>query len=117
MSALRRYGFDTTGKSGAEHLPWRTGLLRDGELSEECEVTPFESYAYIWGDPGHKTSSTIDLADNFTLHKRESTDFGSGVLCAERPHVAEWYFTRVCGAVPDDSLRVRLNHYLVTTRV
>jgi hypothetical protein len=117
MGALRRYGFDTSGRSGAEHLPWRQGLVRDGELSEECDVAPFESYAYIWGDPGHKTSGTIDLPDNFAVHQRESADFGHGALSAELPHVVERYYTNVSGARPHDALRERLNRYLVTTRV
>lgn len=117
MDALRTYGFDSTGKSGAEHLPWRNGLVRDGELSENCEVTPFESYAYVWGEPGHKTSSTIDAADNFERHMRESTDFAQTRLAAEPPETVEWFYANIYRSFPVPELGQKLNPYLVTTRV
>src|SRR5260370_33631595 len=73
---LLKYGFDTS-KSGAEHLSWRAATAADGHLSEEDEVTPSESYAYVWGEPGHKISGEIDRPDNFELHQAHSTDVGA----------------------------------------
>jgi hypothetical protein len=117
IDALLRYGFDSTGKSGAEHLPWRHGLVRDGELREDSEVTPFESYVYVWGDPGHKTSSTIDAPDNFQRHLLHSTDFGAGPLTAEMVERLEWYYVNLYRSVQDERLQARLNQHLLSTRV
>ena len=118
MEYLRKYGFDSAGKSGAEHLPWRTGLLRDGDLSEQDEVTPFESYAYIWGEAGHKTSGSIDEPGNFENHKRFSTDFGEGLRLIPKPaEEIEWLFENVYKSYPDPRLARKLNLYLQTKRL
>jgi len=63
---LLKYGFDTS-KSGAEHLSWRSAMVADGHLSEEDEVTPFESYAYVWGEPATRSvgRSTDRIISNF----------------------------------------------------
>lgn len=118
MEYLKNYGFDSAGKSGAEHLPWRTGLVRDGNLSEKDEVTPFESYAYIWGERGHKTSGSIDEPNNFENHKTLSTDFGEGNrLTPEEPEKIESLFENVYNSCPDPRLAQKLNRYLQTRQL
>ena len=117
MDCLLKYGFDTD-KSGAEHLSWRMPIVTDGQLSESDEVTPFESYAYIWGEPGHKLSSEIDRPDNFQRHRAHSTDFGAGVaLSAENQEKLETFYTNIHASYPVPSLGDRLNRYLTTRRI
>jgi hypothetical protein len=114
---LLRYGFDTR-KSGAEHLSWRTAMVFDGHLSESDEVTPFESYAYVWGEPGHKISGEIDRPDNFQRHQAQSTDFGAGAeLAPESQEKLEDYYANIYASYPDPSLGDRLNSYLTTRRI
>jgi len=75
IDALKKYGFSY--ESGLEHLPWRTTMRDNKELVIE-EITPFESYAYLWGSQiaPHKTSGDVDNPNNFENHKAGSTDFG-----------------------------------------
>ncbi len=114
---LLKYGFDTS-KSGAEHLSWRSAMVADGHLSEEDEVTPFESYAYVWGEPGHKISGEIDRPDNFELHQAHSTDFGAGAeVVPERQQKLETFYANIFASYPAPSLGDRLNCYLTTRRI
>lgn len=114
---LFRYGFDTS-KSGAEHLSWRIAMVADGQLSENDEVTPFESYAYVWGEAGHKISSEIDRPDNFERHQAHSTDFGSGAeLFPESQEKLETLYANIYASYPLVALGSRLNSYLKTRRV
>lgn len=115
MKSLLRYGFDSEGKSGAEHLPWRVGMVRDGDLSENDEVTPYESYAYIWGEPGHKTSGSIDQPNNFENHKSLSADFGEGRRLTPLPLAEiEWFYANIYKSYPDPKLAVKVKRYLQT---
>jgi hypothetical protein len=117
MDHLFRYGFDTD-KSGAEHLSWRMAMVADGQLSESDEVTPFESYAYVWGEPGHKLSGEIDRPDNFERHRAQSTDFGAGAaLFPEDQEKLETFYANVYACYPDPSLAERLNFYLTTRQI
>ena len=117
MDHLRRYGFDA-GKSGAEHLTWRAAMVAEGELSERDEVTPFESYAYVWGEPGHKLSGEIDRLDNFARHRVQCTDFGGGeALRPESQDKLEALYANVYASYPVPALADRLNDYLTTRRV
>jgi len=114
---LRRYGFDTN-KSGAEHLSWRMAMVADGHLSEDDEVAPFESYAYVWGEPGHKISGEIDSPDNFERHKAQSIDFGAGTaLVPEDQEKLETFYANIYASNPVPSLGERLNSYLRTRRI
>jgi len=114
---LRRYGFDTT-KSGAEHLSWRAAMVADGHLSEDDEVTPFESYAYVWGEAGHKISGEIDRPDNFERHQAHSTDFGVGTaLVPETQEKLEAFYANIYASYPVPHLGERLNSYLTTCRI
>jgi hypothetical protein len=114
---LFRYGFDI-GKSGAEHLSWRMAMVADGHLSQSDEVTPFESYAYTWGEPGHKISGEIDRPDNFERHRAQSTDFGGGAtLLAESQEKLETFYANIYASYPMPALGERLNSYLKTRRV
>jgi hypothetical protein len=114
---LHRYGFDV-GKSGAEHLTWRMTMVAEGELSEHDEVTPFESYAYVWGEPGHKLSGEIDRPDNFDRHRAQSTDFGGGeTLRPESQDKLEALYANIYASYPVPALAERLNGYLKTRRV
>ena len=78
MKVLKKYGFEY--KNGLEHLSWRVKMKNNGELSESDEVTPYESYAYVWGSSlaPHKTSGDVNNPDNFENHKLGSQDFGEG---------------------------------------
>jgi len=114
IDALEEYGFSY--ESGAEHLPWRRGMVDSGELSERDEVTPLESYAYLWGDDlaPHKTSGNIDHPDNFNNHKEGSTDFGGGkTLKLWDAKDIEEYFKNVYESVRHPKLKAKMNHYLV----
>jgi hypothetical protein len=114
---LFKYGFDTT-KSGAEHLTWRAAMVADGQLSEQDEVTPFESYAYVWGDPGHKISGEIDRPDNFERHQARSTDFGGGAeLTPESQEKLETFYANIFASYSIPSLGDRLNCHLKTRRI
>ena len=77
INELRKYGFSH--ESGSEHLKWLIPMRDSGDLVIE-EITPFESYAYVWGSDlaPHKTSGNIDHPNNFENHKVGSTDFGEG---------------------------------------
>tara|TARA_R110000824_G_scaffold96852_6_gene231605 strand:- start:373 stop:1068 length:696 start_codon:yes stop_codon:yes gene_type:complete len=80
MAFVREHGFSTS-QSGGEHVQggWLDKALAQGQLTIE-EVTPRESYAYVWGDGLSKTSGNIDHPNNFENHKEASQDFGEGVL-------------------------------------
>lgn len=118
MEFLKKYGFDADGRSGSEHRPWRRGMVRDRQLSEGDEVTPFESYAYVWGEPGHKISGTIDKPGNFEHHKTRSTDFGEGsCLTPESSDRVDWFYVNVYRSYPDPRLGDRINRYLKTTTI
>ena len=90
MNEIQKYGFKDG--NGDEHLTWRLGLRNEGKLSENYSVTPFESYVYVWGEEGHKQSSTINKEDNFEYHKSVTTDFGDRGL-KRVPLRNIWYFT------------------------
>ena len=93
-------------------------MVADGHLSEEDEVTPFESYAYVWGEPGHKISGEIDRPDNFELHQAHSTDFGAGAeVVPERQQKLETFYANIFASYPAPSLGDRLNCYLTTRRI
>ena len=62
--------------TGDEHISWLKYLRDHNELSENDNITPFESYAYVWGDGQHKQSGNINNPNNFNEHKKCSTDFG-----------------------------------------
>ena len=90
MKHIKTHGF-STGRSGAEHV--------DGGWLDKCEplvenVSPFESYGYIWGDQrcGHKTSGHINDESNFDNHKTASDDFGSEPLSVLSPHLFDKFF-------------------------
>lgn len=80
MQEIRTYGFANS--NGAEHLTWRRGLLDRGLLTETYEVTPMESYAYVWGEPQapRKQSGYINDQNNFENHKLANVDFGTRPL-------------------------------------
>jgi len=115
INEIKKYGFAY--KNGLEHLPWRRGMLDDGLLSENDEVTPYESYAYIWGSQiaPHKTSGNVSDPDNFENHKDKSVDFGEGEkLTFVSPEHVERLFINVYKSKPSEELRVHLKQYLTT---
>ena len=78
MTQIKKCGFSTN-KSGAEHVDG--GWLSQTSWRQQ-DVSPFESYGYIWGDARapHKTSGLINADDNFKNHKDSSQDFGNAPL-------------------------------------
>jgi glycosyltransferase involved in cell wall biosynthesis len=79
MDFVREFGFSTT-QSGGEHVQggWLDKAKQQNQLTVE-DVTPRESYGYVWGDGLSKTSGNIDDPNNFENHKAASQDFGDGV--------------------------------------
>lgn len=77
ISFVREFGFSTA-QSGGEHVQggWLDQARSQGQLTIE-DVTPRESYGYIWGDGLSKTSGNIDHPNNFENHKEASQDFGA----------------------------------------
>jgi len=113
IDELKKYGFNY--ESGSEHLPWRHGLRDNGELIENVEVTPYESYAYIWGAPEapHKTSGHLGQENNFEIHKAGSTDFGTGKkLTFVDPVQVESLFVNVCRSMNCNELDTKMKSYL-----
>lgn len=82
LDIVKEYGFSTE-RSGGEHVDggWYDYVWTDTRCTIE-EVSPFESYGYVWGDPRapHKTSGHINDTNNFENHKKDSVDFGEGKL-------------------------------------
>lgn len=112
MKYIKELGFDSS--NGAEHLSWRRKLAEEGILDENFDVTPFESYMYIWGEPigGHKQSGTIHREDNFEYHKSLSTDFGNRPLKpASKQALSVWY-ERLIQFVNNTEFTDRLKYYL-----
>ena len=66
--------------TGNEHISWLSYLRNNNQIDENENITPFESYAYIWGDGEHKQSGNIKNPDNFEEHKKYSIDFGNKPL-------------------------------------
>lgn len=109
---IRELGFDNS--NGGEHLSWRRKLAEDGILDENYDVTPFESYMYIWGEPiaPHKQSGTINHPNNFEMHKAMSTDFGKRPLQpVSREALSIWY-ERLIKFVNNKDFTERLTPYL-----
>ena len=78
MQNLKRIGFSTD-RSGAEHVDG--GWLSETKTADH-DISPFESYGYVWGDERapHKTSGHINDDNNFETHKDRSADFGDKPL-------------------------------------
>jgi hypothetical protein len=113
IEELKKYGFDH--ESGSEHTPWRHGLRDNGELVENIDVTPYESYAYVWGAEAspHKTSGHLGQPNNFEVHKEKSTDFGEGQkLTFVSPKQVERLFLNVCKSMNNDELDAKMNSHL-----
>lgn len=110
--AIRNYGFNDS--NGGEHVTWMRGLIDEGELDEDYEVTPFESYMYIWGDEiaSHKQSGFIDDPDNFENHKKASTDFGVRPLNLYSPLRIKILYYNLIKSVNDGRLTDRLIDYM-----
>ncbi len=117
MESLRQYGFSY--ENGLEHLPWRRKMVDTGELVETDEVTPLESYAYIWGSDlaPHKTSGNVDNPDNFENHKEGSTDFGDVPLTFVDPEQVEQLFINVYKFVQDDTLKEEMCKHLKVLQI
>mgnify|MGYP003649244899 CR=1 FL=1 len=79
LDFIREHGFSTK-QSGAEHVQggWLDVAKSQNQLTIE-DVTPLESYGYVWGDGLSKTSGNIDHPNNFENHKLASQDFGAGI--------------------------------------
>lgn len=66
--------------TGDEHNSWLSYLRKNNQIEENQNITPFESYAYIWGDGEHKQSGNMKNPNNFEEHKKYSIDFGNKPL-------------------------------------
>ena len=66
--------------TGNEHNNWLTYLRDNNQIFENENVTPNESYVYVWGDGQHKQSGDIKNPNNFENHKKLSVDFGNEPL-------------------------------------
>ena len=112
MEYLKKYGFSY--ESGLEHLPWRRGMKDNGELMEDSDVTPLESYSYVWGSKiaPHKTSGDVDNPNNFENHKNGSSDFGTSPLTFVEPDQVEQLFINVYDFVNEIKLRDEMSKHL-----
>ena len=110
--SIQIYGFKDS--NGGEHVTWMRGLIDENQLDENYEVTPFESYAYIWGDEiaSHKQSGWIDDPNNFENHKKASTDFGVRPLSLYSPLRVKLFYYRIIESVKNEQLTERLRNYL-----
>jgi glycosyltransferase involved in cell wall biosynthesis len=77
---VREYGFLL--ETGKEGLGWYT-KMRDNRELDENDSYYLPSYCFNWQDgaimgAGHKQSGDIDNPDNFSNHKKASTDFCEG---------------------------------------
>lgn len=77
---VREYGFLL--ETGKEGLGWYT-KLRDNKEIDENDSYFLPSYCFNWNDgaimnASHKQSGDIDNLDNFSNHKKASTDFCKG---------------------------------------
>jgi hypothetical protein len=100
INEIRKAGFANS--NGAEHLTWRQGLRDTGELDEYNDVSPMESYMYIWGEniAPRKQSGHINDPNNFENHKLANTDFGDRPLgFYVHENLSDWFL---------DILRYRL---------
>ena len=98
VKKVLQYGFSH--ESGAEHLPWRNGIVQDGTLIVE-DVEP--SYAYVWGDAlaPHKTSGNINNPSNFRNHMDKSVNFGDCPLEAWGWGSLRLYFQNILECFPE----------------
>lgn len=110
--SVRIYGFADS--NGGEHVTWMRSLIDEKQLNEENEVTPFESYAYVWGDEiaSHKQSGFINDPNNFENHKKASTDFGVRPLSLYSPLRIKLFFLKIINTVNDNRLKQRLMNYV-----
>jgi glycosyltransferase involved in cell wall biosynthesis len=77
---VREYGFLL--ETGKEGLGWYTKMRDNKELNENDSYY-LPSYCFNWNDGAimnapHKQSGAIDTPDNFSNHKKASTDFCKG---------------------------------------
>jgi glycosyltransferase involved in cell wall biosynthesis len=80
INKVREYGFLL--ETGKEGLGWYT-KMRDNRELDENDSNYLPSYCFNWQDgaimnAGHKQSGDIDNPDNFSNHKKASTDFCEG---------------------------------------
>lgn len=112
MDAIKRYGFNY--ENGSEHLKWLIPMRDSKELVIE-DVTPTESYAYVWGSKiaPHKTSGNINSPNNFEEHKNGSQDFGEGKkLTFVDDEQVETLYRNVYKSLPSPLLGTYLNKHL-----
>ena len=115
MKHMKQYGF-STGRSGAEHVDggW---LDKTDALIEN--VSPFESYGYIWGDKraGHKTSGHIGDGNNFENHKNASDDFGNEPLSICSVHMFDKFFKSAIAMWENPTLYEGINTQVTVSQV
>lgn len=75
LDKIRQYGF-VAHQGGGEHLDWIQKFTTQHKFHIEKNSIP--GYSFNWADQGkmrgHKQSGTIDRADNFEYHKKNTTD-------------------------------------------
>ena len=108
MGNVKRLGFSTK-RSGAEHVDG--GWLSQSKVSDG-DVSPFESYGYVWGDEraAHKTSGHIDQEGNFGTHKTNSVDFGEQPLEPHPLTIMDKFFRAALGVWANPELHEMSNH-------
>lgn len=109
---IRRYGFISS--NGGEHGTWRKALADSGELREDNDVYPFESYVYLWGEEiaSHKQSGSIDNPNCFEEHKAKSTDFGVRPLSLYSPLRIKLWFQKLINFANNPQLTERMKQYV-----
>jgi glycosyltransferase involved in cell wall biosynthesis len=91
---VREYGFLL--ETGKEGLGWYT-KLRDNKELDENDSYFLPSYCFNWNDGAtmnapHKQSGDIDNPDNFSNHKKASTDIcKGGILIWDDVQIGELY--------------------------
>jgi len=115
MKHMKQYGFSTE-RSGAEHVDggW---LDKTDALIEN--VSPLESYGYIWGDKraGHKTSGHIGDGNNFENHKNASDDFGDEPLSICSVHMFDKFFKSAIAMWENPTLHEGINTQVTVSQV
>ena len=115
MKHMKQYGFSTE-RSGAEHVDG--GWLDKTDALVE-NISPFESYGYIWGDKraGHKTSGHIGDVGNFENHKNASVDFGDEPLSICSVHMFDKFFKSAIAMWDKPSLYEGINTQVTASQV
>ena len=112
LEEIKKFGFANS--NGAEHLTWLDALKDSGELDENYDVYPFESYMYVWGEDiaSHKQSGSITNPNCFEEHKAKSIDFGVRPLDIYSPLRMKLWYQKIVNWVNHPELTNKMKNWI-----